>query len=124
MADNYTIEVCNLIKNLHGYTFYKLHIDGVCQFDEFIEEINMVKIARKKISDLFSRMGCFGDYLMPKKYFRHIKEVQHKDIFEFKKDDIRIYVKLEKPNVIIILGGYKGTQKKDIQKIKRIITQL
>ena len=69
-------------------------------------------------------MGCFGDYMMPQKYFRQIKEVKEKDIYEFKKDDIRIYVKLEKPNVFIILGGFKNSQKKDIQQVKKIRREL
>lgn len=124
MAEIYTFEVCKLIKNQNGLTFYKLITDGTCQFDKFIEEISRVEITRKKLSDLISRMGCFGDYMMPKKYVRHIKDSKIKDVYEFKKDDIRIYVQLKKPDVYIILGGSKSTQEKDIDKVIRIAKQL
>ncbi|MBQ2784098.1 MAG: hypothetical protein IJE99_03770 [Alistipes sp.] len=124
MTNDYTFKICELIKNQNGITFYKLFINDHCQFDEFLDEVNRVQITRKKFSDLISRMGCFGDYMMPQKYLRQIKEVKEKDIYEFKKDDIRIYVKLEKPNVFIILGGFKNSQKKDIQQVKKIRREL
>ena len=124
MAKNYTIENCDLIKNHHGYTFQKLVKNGSCQFDEFVCEATRVIANKKKIVNLISRMEYFGDYPMPAGYIKQIKAIGYNDVYEFRKDDIRIYVKIVRPDVIIILGGYKNTQKKDIQQIKRILEQL
>ena len=44
--------------------------------------------------------------------------------YEFKKDRLRIFVKLLKPNILILFGGYKGKQKMDIKKINRLLDQI
>ena len=36
-----------------------------------------------------------------------------------KKNDIRVYVIMRKPNVFVVLGGYKGEQNSDIKRIKK-----
>ena len=124
MADNIIREICDCIKNINGLTFYKLRVDGVCQFDEFLEEVYRVDVTRKRMASIIRRMEWFGNKPMPDGTFGYIEGIDSKDIFEFRKDNIRVYVKVIKPNVYIILGGYKNDQKKDIQKVKRINTQL
>lgn len=37
-----------------------------------------------------------------------------------KKNDIRVYVIMRKPNVFVVLGGYKGEQNSDIKRIKKL----
>lgn len=38
-----------------------------------------------------------------------------------KKNDIRVYVIMRKPNVfVVVLGGYKGEQNSDIKRIKKL----
>lgn len=38
-----------------------------------------------------------------------------------KKNDIRVYVIMRKPNVFVVLGGYKGEQNSDIKRIKKLV---
>lgn len=40
--------------------------------------------------------------------------------YEFKKNDIRVYVILERPDVFVILGAYKSNQDLDIKKIDKL----
>ena len=37
-----------------------------------------------------------------------------------KKNDIRVYVIMRKPNVFVVLGGYKGEQNSVIKRIKKL----
>ena len=55
---------------------------------------------------------------LPKTKLNHIESNDRTDIFEFKKDRLRVYVLKQKPNVFIVIGGYKATQKKDISVLK------
>ncbi|MDE7180658.1 MAG: hypothetical protein K2N88_05620 [Muribaculaceae bacterium] len=57
----------------------------------------------------------------PKTKFNHIEDKDRSDLFEFKKDRLRVYVIKQKPNFFIVIAGYKGTQKKDIKKLKSLI---
>ena len=61
---------------------------------------------------------------LPDKLFRQIKNVGRKDVYEFKKANLRVYVIMQKPNMFIILGGRKLRQNKDIEKIDRYTKQL
>lgn len=64
-------------------------------------------------------MECFGDMLLPKTKFNHIVGGKNNpgNVFEFKKNNIRVYVMLKDPDVIVILGGFKNSQKKDIERV-------
>ena len=42
------------------------------------------------------------------------------NVYEFKKNDIRVYVILERPDVFVILGAYKSNQDLDIKKIDKL----
>ena len=55
---------------------------------------------------------------LPRTKFNHIDDNNRSDIFEFKKDRLRVYVIKQKPNVFIVIGGFKGNQKKDINILK------
>lgn len=70
------------------YKFYKLYVDGVCQFDQFLDDI---------------------------------EDSRRNDLFEFKKDRLRVYVIKQKPDIYIVVGGFKGSQKKDIKLLKSLI---
>ncbi len=101
------------------YGYYKLYIDGVCQFDEFLEEIKKNKNDRKLFNYIIQYMdGLTDQNRYPKTKFNHIEDSNRSDIFEFKKDRLRVYVIKQKPNMFIIIGGYKNNQKKDIKNLK------
>lgn len=124
MGEGYEIKDCDLVNNQNGYTFKKMYINGVCQFDDFYEEVHASKNEYKNLVAIMALMQCFSDILLPKEKFRQIKDIGRDDIYEFKKKGLRVYVLLCKPDVVIILGGYKKDQKKDISRLKRKLANL
>ncbi len=104
------------------YTFHKLFIDGVCYFDEFLQKISHNASDKKLFNYIISYMDNLTDQnRFPKTKFNHIEDKDRSDLFEFKKDRLRVYVIKQKPNFFIVIAGYKGTQKKDIKKLKSLI---
>ena len=106
-----------IIHNIHNVQFYELELDGKKLFSEFIEDLTDAKdkktfIAIATIMDNFS----FNQKL-PKEKFRPIKSIKRKNVYEFKKNNIRVYVLMQEPDMFVILGGYKADQKKDIHKV-------
>lgn len=101
------------------YTFYKLYIDGVCQFDDFLKDLERNANDKKLFYYILRYMDGITDQIRyPKTKFNHIEDERRSDIFEFKKDRLRVYVIKQKPNFFVVIGGYKGTQKKDINVLK------
>lgn len=101
------------------YKFYKLYIDGACQFDKFLEEIERNHKDKKLFNYIIQYMdGITDQNRYPHTKFNHIDDNKRSDIFEFKKDHLRVYVIKQKPNFFIIIGGYKSDQKKDIKILK------
>ena len=96
------------------YTYYKLYVDGKCAFDDFLKEIERNIVDKKSYSSIVAYMDSLGTQMIPATKFNHIKGSKRKDLFEFKKDRVRVYVINQKPNIYIVMGGYKNTQKNDI----------
>lgn len=73
-------------------------------------------------ANIIAYMDIISDSIrLPSTKFNHVVDSNRKDIFEFKKDRLRVYVIKQKPNFFIVIAGYKGTQKKDISKLKSLI---
>lgn len=101
------------------YRFYKLYIDGECQFDEFLKDIEKNKSDKKLFNYIVRYMdGITDQNRYPHTKFNHIEDSHRSDIFEFKKDCLRVYVIKQKPNFFVVIGGYKDNQKKDIKNLK------
>lgn len=121
----YTVQKIDIIHNENGITFYKMLFDDKCLFDEFVNAVNSVNADKGHFISLVKWLDCYSPNLyMPKTKIQHIEDVGRKDIFEFKKDNLRIYAILQKPNVFVILGGYKNNQKNDIKHIKKLMSEL
>lgn len=116
----YRIEPYEAVNN-STFTFYKLYVDGKCLFDEFCEEVNLNDKDKNALKKIHSYMDNLGTSLMPKTKFNHVKDGKRSDLFEFKKDSLRVYVIKKNPSVYIVVGGYKATQKKDIKRFKERI---
>lgn len=121
----YLTQPFNLVNNIQ-YKFHKLYINGKCQIDGFIEDVENGSSKKDKgsLKSIFNYMDNFSDNLrLPSTKFRQIEIANRYDIFEFKKDAIRIYVILQKPDVFVVLGGYKKNQDKDINKLTQQISE-
>ncbi len=66
-------------------------------------------------------MEAFGVTKLPNTKFRQIVNVKRPDVFEFKKNKLRIYIVFQEPSVYIVMGGYKNTQRKDIASLEQKI---
>lgn len=116
---DYSREKYDLVFN-DEYVFYKLTINKHCQFDEFVVEIEKNIRDCKSFHGIIALMDSFSSRMMlPKTKFRYINIKDRHDVFEFKKDNIRVYVIKGKRDITIAMGGYKNEQKKDIERLGR-----
>ena len=102
--------------------FYKLHVDGECPFDDFVADVKQNDADYRLLIRIMSFMDAFNPNIKyPRTRIDHIEgnKFDRNDVFEFKakKDRLRIYAIFIKPDVIVITGGYKTMQKKDIRKV-------
>lgn len=103
-----------------SYRFYKLYIDGKCQFDEFYDMVVSSIKERRDFEGMVALMDAFSAQLMlPDTKFKHINGLHRTDVWEFKKKNLRVYVIKDEPEIIIVMGGHKSTQKKDIKILDR-----
>lgn len=111
---------CELIGNKE-YKFYELIINGKNLFHEFRENIKPGSREEKSFRGVIALMEIISPRVMlPKNKFRHITGCSRKDIFEFKKENIRVYVIKQEPNLYIIFAGYKNNQDLDIKNINTL----
>lgn len=119
MACKFDHRICELVNNPE-YNFYRLFINGECLFDEFYEEVQHIRDDMKSMVAIINMMDRFSEHFqLPNTKFRHIENMNRSDVFEFKKKTIRVYIILQKPNVYIVMGGYKKEQNKDIRRLKQ-----
>lgn len=121
----YTRKPLDIVNNEHGCFFYKMEVDGKCPFDDFCKDVEKVALDKKRLAAIYAMMDSFNpDLKYPAKKFRHIQSNTRGDIYEFKKDNLRVYVLVQKPDIMIVLGGYKANQNKDISKVDRLVIEL
>lgn len=106
--------------------FYKLKIDGSSDYDLFIDQCIKEGAYESELVTLQSRMQQISD-------LKTLPETKHRDItpkksaikqYEFKTKNLRVYTFHDKSNGrVIVLGGKKGTQKKDIKRFRGIIDE-
>lgn len=108
-------------------SFYKLEIEGECQYDEFCKEVESHGTYVKALNTIRTFMNFMAENpgkKLPSEKFNSIKEKNNVIGYEFKKDSLRVYVLKREPDMYVVLGGYKTEQKKDISAFKRIIPKL
>lgn len=116
----YRTERLDLVNN-PTYRYYKLYVDDKCQFDDFYNEIVKDVRKAKDLSGIINLMDNLGAILLPAAKFNHIKDSQRSDLYEFKKNSLRVYVINQKPEIYVVMGGEKKEQKQDIANFKRKI---
>jgi len=103
--------------------FYKLEINGYCQFDEYESKIGT---NARYMDELFSIYGTMEDVannkLVPKEKFKDITLSSKDPIkeYEFKSKHLRVYAIKCDDGKIIILGGKKNKQKREIKRFRSI----
>lgn len=116
---DYRAELFELTNN-PKCTFYKLFVDGKCEFDDFIEEIKKNIADKRNMDAIIAYMDSLSAQLLPSTIYNYIKSGERTDLYEFKKKNLRVYVIDHRPDIYIVMGGYKSTQKKkDIPRLIR-----
>lgn len=113
----YETEIWDVINN-PNYTFYKLHVNGKCSFDEFYNEIVNNVANKKSMIAIIAYMDMLSAQLLPRTIYNHIKDNDRHDLYEFKKNNLRVYVIDQRPDIYVVMGGYKKNQKNDIANFK------
>ncbi len=103
--------------------FYKLFINGKCEFDKFYERCKRDGNLVSELIQIQARMQLLSD-------LKTIPNEKHKDItpkneqikeYEIKTKHLRIYLFHDKANGrVVVSGGKKTTQKKDIEHFRKI----
>jgi putative component of toxin-antitoxin plasmid stabilization module len=105
--------------------FKKLVIDGVCQYDQFCDQIRKEGNLSKQLIGLLSNLNQVANLKrLPKQKFRDITPANDPvKEFEIKKGDRRLYVFKDEAGHIIVFGGKKSTQNADIGRFRSIKRQ-
>jgi hypothetical protein len=114
------------IKEISGQqSFDKLIIDGNCPFDKYEETIQSSPRDRKKLGSIYQYMQQVADLrsLPPKKFKDITPDGERVKEYEFKKDNLRVYAFKKEGGKIVVIGGYKNTQKRDLRKFRSIKAQ-
>ena len=108
-------------------TFFKLEINGKCEFDEFCAELENAG-EKKVLFNLFATMDSIANLkYLPQKKVRELKGRKRSDKikdYEIKKVingvPKRIYLFKDDNGDVIVFGSSKINQKEDIQRLRRI----
>lgn len=124
-ADEYKLKKLN-VQN-PDYTFYEAWKNDRSFFDEFIKEVRQPadKTSLAAIFNLMTRLR--KNTMLPHKLFHHIgpnNKGDREDIYEFKKNSLRVYVAMLSDDVVVLLGGFKKNQDGDIEKVFRHFNQM
>ena len=115
----YSTKLFDLTNN-PNYTYYRLFVDGKCELDDFLQEVNKNVADKKNMNAIIAYMDSLSAQLLPSIIYNHIESGERHDLYEFKKKNLRVYVIDQRPNIYIVMGGYKSTQKKkDIPRLIR-----
>lgn len=112
------------IEELEGkQDIFKMEINGECLFDEFEREIENKGQYEQELFSIYSLMeDVANNKLLPEFKFRDITNKKRDKIkeYEFKSKHLRVYAIKTKEGKVVIIGGYKNSQKKDIKKFRKI----
>jgi hypothetical protein len=117
---NFNLKKITLFKGIQP--FYQLTIDGLGVLDEYIQDLEHTY--RKDLIQILNAMERVANHqpVPGSKYHelnRRPKNDPFKD-FEFKHGDLRLYGFKSETGKIILLGGYKNAQVKDIRRMRSL----
>lgn len=115
----YKTEILDIVNN-PAYTYYKLYVNDKCYFDKFYNEVLKNIADSDDMASIVSVMDRLNaKQMLPKSLFNHITDAKMHDLYEFKKNRLRVYVIKQDPNIYVVMGGYKPNQKQDIANFKK-----
>jgi len=119
---NFALEELDEVKD-GVLQFRKLKVDGKCLYDQFCKEVEKNPVEEKKLNKIRTYMNTLAEsnLRLSKSMFNSIKDKGVVIGYEFKYDNMRVYVIKKDPNVYVVLGGYKKKQDKDIKSFSKII---
>jgi len=102
--------------------FYKLLKNNRCFFDEFYDEIMYNATYKSDLRSILVYMNlCANLQTLPDTKFKQIDRIGKARLYEFKSGGLRIYcLHEEQVGKIVIIGGYKPSQKQDISRFKNL----
>lgn len=106
--------------------FYKLLINGACEFDDFWEEIEKDGNLKRELALIQARMlDVSNSKTLPQNKFRNITpKKDNVTEYEIKTKHLRVYLFQEKyTGKIIVCAGKKTTQNKDIKHFRKLKKQ-
>lgn len=102
--------------------FYKLKVNGICPIDEFWSEIERQGNLRKQLNNAIAIMERYalGLPTSPDKFKSITESGDPVNEYEVKTKDLRIYLFRNSDGAIVVSGGKKSTQRKDINRFKNL----
>ncbi len=125
---NFALEKMADVNDNGTFTFYKLKIDGKCQFDDFCKQAEQDANEKSSLQAIYAYIDdfidCEGMKMYPKAILNTIKDKNKVVAYEFKKNTLRVYFAMIKPNACIIMGGRKKEQVNDVKKIVKSLSKV
>jgi len=117
----FALQKISVIKGIQR--FEQLMVDGIGQLDEFEKDV-MGTTYSGELKKLFTYMEYLSNNnTLPEKIFRELKPSKNPKEYEFKSKHLRIYVTQQFSGKIVVIGGYKNSQKQDIKKFRSLKKQ-
>ncbi len=105
--------------------FDELYIDGIGQLETFKKELEHTHY-QAELDTIYSYMNLVAsNQSVPENKYKELKTAkgQSKE-YEFKTKHLRVYV-IKKPNgKIVVLGGLKSNQEKDLRRFRSLKEQI
>lgn len=119
----FALEKLEAIQESGVLSFYKVLVDGKCQFDEFCNKLLKSKTELKSLRKILASMNWLAEnnQRLPITKFNSIKNKQKVFAHEFKEQSLRVYVLKIDPNVFVVLGGCKKNQERDVNELLDIV---
>jgi hypothetical protein len=105
--------------------FYKLKVNDSCPIDEFWQEIEQQGNLSKQLVNAIAIMERYSQGMptSPDKFKNITNTGDPANEYEVKTRDLRIYLFRKSDGAIVVYGGRKSTQKKDINRFKNLVKE-
>ena len=122
----FAVEKLEAVRDNGKMLFFKLIKDEVCWFDKFYEEQLKNPKHASELRSILATMDFMAenDTMLPVNKFNSIKHGKNVVGYEFKKNELRVYCMKPDSNVVVVFGGYKKNQVKDIKRLTAIVEEV